>query len=185
MEQSRLNIAQILNKGNDYSNEIMKNVRNNLRVALPGIIQSFNRIEQTVTVQPVLREEIIKPDQSTQVVQLPLLLDVPIYMPRAGDCILTMPIKQGDECLVIFSDMCIDAWWTYGGIQNQIEKRRHDLSDAIALTGIWSQPNRINGYSTDATELRTLSGKTKISLKEDEIDLQAENIKINGENISL
>lgn len=154
--------------------------KNVLRVACPGIIQSFDPVEQTVTVQPVIREEIVKEDLSKEWVSIPLLLDVPIHIPRAGGYSLTLPVKKGDECLVVFLDACMDAWWSYGGVQNQIEKRRHDLSDAVAILGLWSQPNVIENYSTDSCQLRNTEGNAYIELKDNDINLVADSINING-----
>lgn len=64
-------------------------------------------------------------------------------MPRGGGFALTFPVAAGDECLVVFADACIDSWWQSGGVQNQAEKRRHDLSDGIVIPGLWSQPNKL------------------------------------------
>lgn len=177
---SNRNLQEILGNDDEFFRGLKDDTKNNLRVACPGIVQSFNAEEQTVTVQPAIRELITQQDYSKQWVQLPLLQDVPIFMPRAGNYVLTMPPQVGDECLVIFSDMCIDAWWSYGGLQNQIETRRHDLSDAIAILGIWSQPKRINNYSTDSCQLRSLDGTAYIELKDNNINLVANSVKING-----
>ncbi len=178
------NIAEICCSKDELNRRMGENWQSNLRVAAPGIIESFDPKTQTVTVQLAIREHIRKEDLSQEWVNLPLLLDVPIVIPRAGGFTLTMPIKKGDECLVIFSDMCIDAWFSLSGVQNQIEKRRHDLSDGFAVLGTWSQPNVIKNYSTDSAELRTTSGNTKISLKEDEIELISQTVKINGVNFN-
>lgn len=143
-----------------------------LRVAIPGIVQSFDVNAQTVVVQPALKERIIDQFGNMSMVNLPLLLDVPIVMPRSGGFALTMPVSVGDECLVIFSDMCIDAWWSYGGVHVQAEKRRHDLSDAIAIIGIWSQPRRISNYSSTSAQLRTENGSQCIDISQSGIDLR-------------
>lgn len=153
-----------------------------LRVAMPGIVQSFDDVEQTVTVQPAIKERIVDQFGNITTVNLPLLLDVPIVFPRAGGFVLTMPVKQGDECLVIFADMCIDAWWSQGGVQVQAEKRRHDLSDGFAILGITSQPRRLAGYSTTSAQLRTEDGSQCIDISQDAIDLRG-NIKINGVDV--
>lgn len=167
--------------------ELFKNMRdswgNNIRVACPGIIQSFDSESQIVTVQLALREHIYN-GYDKQWTKLPLLLDVPIIIPRAGNYVLTMPVKKDDECLVIFADMCIDAWFTYGGIQNQMEKRRHDLSDGFAILGTWSQPNRIENYSTDSCQLRTIDKTSFIEIKPGEININASSVKVNGRELT-
>lgn len=177
------NLNEIIGSDTEMFRSMGDSWQNVLRVACPGIIQSFDPETQTVTVQLALREHITKPDFTKEWINLPLLLDVPIVIPRADEYCLTMPIREGDECLVIFADMCIDAWFTYGGIQNQIEKRRHDLSDGFAILGTWSQPNRIENYSIDSCELRTLDNRTNISIKPNEININAKTVKINGKEI--
>lgn len=175
-----MNVNEILGTEEETYRTMGAAWKSTLRVACPGIIQGFNEKEQTVTVQPAIREHLRKEDSSKEWANLPLLLDVPICFPRAGGYALTMPIKKGDECLVIFLDSCIDAWWSYGNIQNQIEKRRHDLSDAVAILGIWSQPNVLPNYSTDSCQLRNNDGAAYIELKDKNINMFADSIKING-----
>ena len=157
---------------------------NNLRVSIPGIVVAFDAVTQTVTVQPALRENIRDENGNVTSVNLPLLVDVPIVFPRAGNFVLTMPVTAGDECLVIFADFCIDAWYSNAGIQNQIEKRRHDLSDGIAIIGLWSQPNKLVNYSTTSAQLRNESGTDYIELKNAQINLVSTSVKINGKEFS-
>lgn len=175
-------ISERLGKGNneEFYRRMLENFANNLRVAAPGIIQEFDPVTQTVSVQIAIREKIIDSDMLQHWVEIPLLLDVPIVIPRAGGFALTLPVKPGDECLVIFADSCIDAWFSSGGLQNQIERRRHDLSDGFALLGVWSQPRTLSEYSTSAVQLRTDDGATRISMSPGEIDIVASIVKING-----
>ena len=121
---------------------------------MPGIIQGFNPIEQTAKVQLAIRERITDIEKNILNLEVPILLDVPIVMPRGGGFVITFPIKPGDECLVIFSDLCINAWWSLGGVQNIEEYRRHDFSDAFAILAPTSQPKRVSNYSTNNLEIR-------------------------------
>jgi hypothetical protein len=179
---SERNISEIIDSEDEFYRVYGESLKNTVRVACPGIVQSFNPIEQTVVVQPAIREDLRQADMSKQWTQLPLLLDVPVCFSRAGGYTMTMPIKQGDECLVIFLDSCMDAWWSYGGVQNQIEKRRHDLSDAIAIFGIWSQPHRLANYSTNSCQLRNDNGSTYIELKDSNINIIADKVNISTKN---
>jgi hypothetical protein len=135
--------------------------------ALPGIVDSVNLDAQTVSVQPAIKGENLKPDGSTVYVNLPILVDVPICWPRAGGYALTFPIKKGDEALVIFSSRCIDAWWQSGGIQKSVDDRMHDLSDAFAILAPTSQPKKLPNVSADSVQLRDESGLTSVSIKPD------------------
>lgn len=135
-----------------------------MRVSMPGIIQSFDPDAVTAVVQPVIKG--VEQDESGADVSLniPLLVDVPVIFPRGGGCTLTFPVKEGDECLVIFADRCIDFWWQSGGIQEPVDGRMHDLSDAFAIVGPQSQAKKISGISTSAVELRSDDGAAKLSL---------------------
>lgn len=142
-----------------------------LRVACPGIIRSFDDTRQTATVQPAIRERITI-GGAIEWVELPLLADVPVFMPRAGGYCLTLPVAEGDECLIVFGDSSMDAWWQSGGVQNQVLKRRHDLSDAFALIGIWSQPRVIGNYSADSAQLRNEAGTAFVELSSSALTLR-------------
>ncbi|HIF5761049.1 TPA: Gp138 family membrane-puncturing spike protein [Raoultella ornithinolytica] len=135
-----------------------------MRVSIPGIIQSFDPDAVTAVVQPAIKG--VEHDESGAEVSvsLPLLVDVPVVFPRGGGCTLTFPVKEGDECLVIFADRCIDFWWQSGGIQEPVDGRMHDLSDAFCIVGPQSQAKKISGISTTATQLRTDDGSAFIEV---------------------
>ena len=135
-----------------------------LRVSMPGIIQSFDPNTLTCTVQPALTGQIADALGNFKSAPLPLLVDVPVVFPRGGGCTLTFPIQEGDDCLVVFSDRCIDFWWQNGGVQEPVDPRQHDLSDAFALVGPMSQVQKISAVNMNAVELRSDDGDTKISL---------------------
>ena len=156
----------------------------NMRVAAPGIIQSFNSTEQTVTVQLAIRERINMDGELTWQ-EIPLLLDVPVVFPRAGSYVLTFPVQAGDECLVIFGDSCMDAWWQSGGIQNQIDCRRHDLSDGYAIIGPWSQPRVISGYSTNSVQLRNLAGDAFFEIVGNTINITAPTVNLTAGSFNV
>jgi phage baseplate assembly protein gpV len=142
-----------------------------IRVASPGIIKSFDPVRQIVTVQIAIRERKSAAGQPYENKTIPILAEVPIYMPRAGNFVLTMPVTIGDECLVIFSDCCYDAWWESGAVSNQTDNRRHDLSDGFAIVGPWSQPNVISDYSTDSAVLRNLNNDSYVEVKDSDINI--------------
>lgn len=164
-------VSQRVDSESEFYTQMLEGYGNKIRFSMPGIITAFNPFEQTVTVQPALREQVRNLDGTSKWVSIPQLLDVPIVLPRGGGFIITVPIKPGDECLIIFGDMCIDAWFSSGGVQNQIEQRRHDLSDAFAILGTWSQPNRISDYNTNSMQLRNESGTQGITISNTGVDL--------------
>ncbi|MBP3138405.1 Gp138 family membrane-puncturing spike protein [Klebsiella pneumoniae] len=135
-----------------------------MRVSIPGIIQSFDPDAVTAVIQPAIKGVEHDASGSEVSVNLPLLVDVPVIFPRGGGCTLTFPVSAGDECLVIFADRCIDFWWQSGGIQEPVDGRMHDLSDAFCIVGPQSQAKKISGISTTAAQLRTDDGAAFIEL---------------------
>ncbi|ELQ6225166.1 Gp138 family membrane-puncturing spike protein [Cronobacter turicensis] len=148
----------------EFAAALAHHISAGLRVALPGIIQSFNPQAVTCVVQPAIRGKRSDDDGSERSVKLPLLVDVPVVFPRGGGCTLTFPVAAGDECLVIFADRCIDFWWQSGDVQEPVDPRMHDLSDAFALVGPMSQQRKISNISVSATQLRTDDGAAVIEL---------------------
>lgn len=134
--------------------------------ALPGIIQSFDRVKQTCVVQIALQATQTKSDGTQQQVNFPLLLDCPVIFPSGGGFCLTLDLQQGDECLMLFSNRCIDAWWQSGGVQKQQEFRMHDLSDGFVLPGPHSQPNKISNIKANAAQLRSDDGMTYVEVND-------------------
>lgn len=118
-------------------------IRQEMHCALPAVVESYDKAAQTVTVKPTLRERL----SGGTYVELPLLSDIPVFFPGGASSGITFPVQKGDECLVIFADRCIDAWFQYGGIQNPVSLRRHDLSDGFAFVGFRSQHNALTGIS--------------------------------------
>ena len=149
-----------------------------MRVMIPGIVKSFDVAKQTATVQISIRER-VNLNGVLSWETLPLLVDVNVGMFRAGGYVITFPVNEGDEGLVFFADACIDAWWQSGGIQNQMDKRRHDLSDGFFIPLTWSQPRAISGYSNDSVQIRNEAGSAYVEIQGDKINLVSPS-EING-----
>ena len=161
---------------------LASSVKTDIRVALPAKVTAFNPDKQTISCIPTIRE-LININGVTRFQDLPELQDVPIVVPRAGNWAITLPISVGDECMVIFQDLCLDGWWSRGGIQNWNDLRRHDLSDAIAIFSPWSQPNALSNWNNSFLEIRNLDGSTKMTFSPGEVILVG-NLKVKG-NIDI
>ena len=170
-----MNISEWIGNEEEALKVMTENYIQNARVAIPAIIVQFDPQKQTASVQPAIKDTL-----QGQSVALPELSDVPVQFPRAGGYSITFPVKAGDECLLVFSDMCIDGWWQSGGIQNQAEKRRHDLSDACAILGITSVPKALKNVCMEGVEIRNDSGTDYIQISEQGILLKSKNIRIEG-----
>ena len=151
--------------------ELLLQQGNNAKIwtALPGIIQAVDYSKYTVSVQPSIQGQITDKDGNNTDTNLPLLVDVPILFPNAGGWHITFPIVAGDECLLVFSARCIDAWWQNGGVQKAIDLRMHDLSDAFCVLAPYSQPKvgETIAFSDNSWILRDDQKKNYIELTND------------------
>ena len=144
-----------------------------IRCAMPGVIQSFDPVTQTATVQPAIKMR-VNIGEGVKQMDMPPIDNVPVVLPFAQGAgfLLTLPIKAGDECLIVFSDRSMDNFMQSGGVQPTVATasddtttpRAHSLSDAICIPGIISNPQAVPEYSTDHIELRDKERKQYLSL---------------------
>lgn len=132
--------------------------------AMPAIVQAYEPSTLTCTVQVAIQGRVEDSQGNIRLVTLPQLLKCPVVFPHAGGCSITFPIKQGDECLVVFASRAIDFWWQNGGIQPAAEPRMHDLSDGFVILAPYSQKKKIGSPSTSEIEIRSDDGSAKIAL---------------------
>ena len=152
-----------------------------LRVSIPAIVVSFDSVRQVVSVQPAIKE-LMRVNAVLTPTTLPILDDVPIVLPCGGGLSLTFPIKPGDECDLVFSDMAFDLWWQSGGVQQQPDGKlyRHDIGDAKAYFGLRNQTRVLANYSTSSAQLRTDDGMVILDVAEAGITATAPAMTVTG-----
>lgn len=145
----------------------MESWQTRIWTALPGVIKQFPSASgighMVADIQPVINGRVRDTQGNFLSIQMPVLLDCPILWQGGGGMTLTFPIKAGDECLVIFSSRCIDAWWQQGFIAGQAgspvkgkqamdppDLRMHNLSDGFAIVGVRSLPK---SYTPDSSNV--------------------------------
>lgn len=165
--------------GSEMFHQLRDTVASEIRCCSPGIIQSWNQTDQTVTVLVAIRERVVQ-DGRVSHEEVPVLVDVHLCMYRCGGYALTFPVTAGDECLLFFSDRCYDSWWQSGGVQNQMDRRYHDLSDAFCVPIAWSQPRKITGYSSNSVQLRNEAGTGKVEVAGAVVNVVGTTVNVTG-----
>jgi len=132
----------------------MEDAQANMWTALPATVTAVDLVAQTISAQPNVKGSQSKPDGSSESISMPMLVDVPICWPRAGGFAVTLPIKAGDEVLIVFASRAIDGWWQSGGEQEPVESRMHDLSDGFAIFAPTSQAKKLTNVQDDGIEIR-------------------------------
>lgn len=175
---------------NVQSRELFDRMSSRLNTCLPGIIQSFDPETQTCTVTPAIMMKTYQ-DGISGVEQLPDIQNVPLYFPFAslGGFALTLPVRQGDTCLLIFAQRCIDNWHELGGVQppetEVIGARHHDMSDAFALCCAPTLVDVLENWCEDGIALRNRDNSTTITVRDIDVTVKKGNnsITVNGNEI--
>ncbi|MTC94047.1 baseplate protein [Providencia stuartii] len=152
----------------DVMNQYAQNQRYDIHTALPGKLLSCNGHSATVELM------ISHVTKEGKVIALPPLVDVPVRFYRGGGFCVTVPVREGDEGLVIFAERCIDGWYVSGKQSQPLDHRFHDLSDAFFLPQGSSQPNKIPNYSSDSLSLQTDDGSTFIRMQSGKIMIKGD-----------
>ena len=100
---------------------LKREIFESLHCALPGMVVSYDAESQTAVIRPMLK--------TRSGMELPLLQDVPVFMP------VPIEVNPGDACLVVFADFDIDAWFESGEVETPASGRMHSLSDGFAFVG--------------------------------------------------
>lgn len=108
-----------------------------LRVSVPARVERYDPATQAVDVKPLVRDFYEGEDGSTQSESLPVVTNVPVLFPGAGGFRVTFPVARGDVVLLVFADRSLDVWKSKGGEVDPADPRRHHLSDAVAIPGLF------------------------------------------------
>lgn len=172
------------------NSEIIKSlgskISSSLRVSMPGVIEEYDFKMQKASIKIDMHE--LYDDGSS--IDYPVITDVPIIFPRSGGASITMPIKRGDSCLVLFLDRDISNWLL--GSLKPSSMRRHSLNDAVAIVGL--SPFNKGSKAKNNTDMLISYEGTEITLKPGgkidihstkEINIKSENIVVNCTNANI
>jgi hypothetical protein len=119
------------------NNLLTLSILNAVNCVRVGQIHSINNDSNTVEVKIMARATI----DNTQVVEYPLLTDIPLFTLQGSNCFIELPVAEGDFCIVLFNDKDMDSWFLTGGASVPLTQRKHSLSDGLALVGVNASTN--------------------------------------------
>jgi hypothetical protein len=124
-------------RAQDFTNVIKSLIKNeigNIHTILPGIVDSFDPSGPSITVRPAIRKQY----DDGEVLAMPLIYGVPVVFLRSSKCAISFPLEKGDSVLLLFSERSIDEWVKTGSESTPSDTRTHDISDAIAIPGLFA-----------------------------------------------
>ena len=144
-----------------------------IRTCYPGRIISFDKDKQTATVMMAMERVFSNLEAYYKTAPRTIIEDVPVYVTEAGDYSITVPVKEGDDCLIWFAHRGYDHWLYDGKYEAGLDdqgypmhqlSRVNDTSDAFVTTGYRPIPSAIPNYQSNAVEIRNKARSQRISL---------------------
>lgn len=152
-----------------------------MHTCVPGKIISFDPASGLATVLPTMQFK--KPNREK--IDYPQIAGVPVVIPQSSgqDAVIAYPVKEGDGCLIIFSEQSID-YWMYG--QQTDTDLKFDLTNAICIPGLFPtlNPELKNACTEDSLIIK--KGPAYIKLKDGELEIMgnvllAGNLTVTGD----
>lgn len=141
--------------------EVLLHLRQH-KVALPARVVKYDPLTQKVDVQP---EPADRDDTEDEDATFPQINGVRAMWARGGGASLTLPLKPGDRVDLLVQSAALDNWHASGGQVPQGEPRYGDLSDAVALVGLYPDSEALGAglaSDTDAILQPPTLGKLKL-----------------------
>lgn len=165
--------TQIADQGTQYKEMIDRGL-SRMNTCIPGVIDFFDADTQTCTAIPAIQMK-VSIDGETTYVDLPPVINAPLIFPLASTAgfALTLPVRKGDPCLLLFSQRALDNWHLLGGIQRPEEGvgvRHHDLTDALVMLAASPLPGVLGAWEQDGIELRNRARTSRITVKNDSVE---------------
>lgn len=130
-----------------------------IHTGMPGRIVSYDAAKQKASVQPELKRKF----RDGSVLNVPVIPDVTVCMPRAGKAFLSLPLKPGDKVWIQFAERNTDEWKQTGSESDPSNiPRKHDFSDAFCYPGGYPFNNPAE---MDANDVLLVNDKAILRLK--------------------
>ena len=162
--------------------KIASAVVRDIHTALPGKIVSFDPEKAVAVVQPKGK---FRTEDGTPL-DYPAIPDVPVIFPycQASGVGVTFPVKPGDNCLIVVSEIELDEWRS--GAESKAPLR-FDLTSAIALPGLMLGGGDAIRKATaqDAVVIKAKSAEMVISDRLVSITAKGGLVSVTAENIDI
>ncbi|HHF4558465.1 TPA: Gp138 family membrane-puncturing spike protein [Haemophilus influenzae] len=151
-----------------------------INVSLPGKIVSYDAETVRATVQPSIPKRLA----NGEVLNAPQIVNVPVMFPMAdingAVAQVTLPVKVGDGCLLIFSQRSLENWLS-GSNDAPDDPRMFDLSDAFCVMG---GNSRSPNADVENLCIKYGSGKIKIA-PNGNITINSPDVRVTTDNFTV
>jgi len=144
-----------------------------IHTALPGRIEKYDHEKALAEVQPLLRKNY----RDGTSAELPIIANVPVVWPRTSEFAFAAPLARGDSVLLVFCERSLEGWLSNGGLVTPTDRRKFDLSDAVAIPGLWPFSEDTGIDAGDEVQIRYRDARIRIQ-KNGTIDMNDGNLTV-------
>lgn len=160
-------------------NEALTSKMADVHICLPAKIIDYDYTIRKATVQPALNQKY----NDGEVIEFPQIHNVPVIQPSSGGAFIHLPVKKGDNILLVFSEKSLEEWLQNGKQTTPDDPRQNNLTDAIAITGL--SPFIASGVPNNEDVIISYAG-SKISIKPDSsIEAESNTINLIADNVNV
>ena len=142
----------------DLMQSVKSDVMQSMFCVQLGTIQAYDNLKNTAKITINFKKQF----GNGKVVNYPPLEDCPVFTLYGGNASISIPIKKGDQCIILFNDRNIDNWYANGSTGVPADVRCHNIADGIAIVGV---RNLATAKLVPANSLCINGGSNKISIK--------------------
>lgn len=130
-----------------------------VHTSIPAIVVSYDAAKCTASVKIALK----KMYDTGELVERPIIPDVPVWFPQGGGFAMTFPLKAGDNVQLMVSERSTERWKVESGVVDPKDARKFNLSDSFILP----VSGRAAIGSADAAKAKIVQGGSVIEMSED------------------
>lgn len=129
-----------------------------IHTCLPGRIESYDYTKRLSSVKPLIKKKY----KDGTLLSLPIIENVPVVWLAGGGASFTFPLERGDGVLLVFSERSMDNWLSIGGDAEPGSETMFDLSDAIAIPGLY--PFNVSSSATSNSKVELIYDNASITI---------------------
>lgn len=141
----------------------------NANVCMPGKVESYSFSDQKANIQPLIKRKY----KDGSVDSYPVLTNVPVVWLRTARSGFVFPLKKGDGVLIVFIQRSTERWRSSTGEEVEpADSRKFDLSDAVAIPGLYSLKQENIAENNDDLLIKHEGTKVRIK-KNGQVEIQS------------
>lgn len=169
----------------EFTQEVEETARavvDNIHTAMPGEIISYNAGAGTASVKPV--GKFVTSDGKE--LNYPTISECPVHFPfcqNAGVGI-AFPVKKGDSCIIIISEVELDAWRSGAESEGSL---RFDLTSAMVIPGLLEGGSAASEKAAKENAVIITAGDVEVAVSGDgcNIDTGSTVMNVTDDGVSI